>query len=203
MNAVPRSTDSGPQPPVTDGVWIGLGLLIVVVGAVLLFVADAGTWEFWPDSLVMGLVTAAASMILVMPGYLAIAGLTNFILTRFGFAPAVRRRWILGPPLLALAGVCLNLLNHQRPSVAFENATGAKAPNSLRRFYHAHGLGLMWIRNVAWFEMAPADLKSLVQAKGLTATNGISLHSMLNGDRWINRTSLLTRCRRRSSRSAT
>ncbi len=138
----------------------------------------------------MGLLTAAASMILVMPGYLAIAGLTTVIVKRIGCTPAVRRRWILGPPLLALAAVSLNLLNHQRPSVAFENATGAKAPDSLRRFHHAHGLGLMWIRNVAWFEMAPADLKSLVQAKELTATNGISLLSMLNGDRWINRTSL-------------
>lgn len=92
--------------------------------------------------------------------------------------------------MLALAGGNLNLLNHQRFSIGFETATGAKAPASLRRFYYAHGLGLMWSRHDAWFEAAPADLKTLVQAKELPLTNGVSLLSVLNDDRLISRSSL-------------
>jgi hypothetical protein len=129
-------------------------------------------------------------MVFVMPGYLAFAGITTVILKRTRCSPIACRRWLLGPPLLASATVVLNLLNNQRPSVSFEAATGVKAPTSLRRFHYARGQGLMWSRHVAWFEMESADMKSLVQTKELVATNGVSLHRLLSGDREISNTSI-------------
>jgi hypothetical protein len=158
----------------------------------MLLALDSGTLEFWPNSLLFGLFTAAISMVFVMPGYLAFAGITTIILKRTRCSPIVRRRWLLGPPLLALAAIVLNPLNNQRPSIGFEAATGVKAPTSLRRFHYAHGMGLMWSRHVAWFEMEPADLRNLVQVKELVATNGLSLHRLLNGDREISNTSIPT-----------
>jgi hypothetical protein len=125
-----------------------------------------------------------------LPSYLAVAGITALFLKRARCSPAVRRRWMLGPSLLALAAAVLNLLNRQRPSVGFENATGAKAPASLRRFHYAHTQGLMWSRHVAWFEVAPADMTNLVQAKELLVTHGTRLSGLLSGDRWIGRASV-------------
>lgn len=174
----------------TFGGGIGLGLLLVVISAAVFLIADCGSLEFWPDALLFGLLGTAFSMVFVLPGYLLLAGITILILRKTNASRLARRRWLLWLPTLCVLFVAGHLLNQLRPSVGFRSATGTKAPNSLRRCHYAHGQGLMWSRHVAWFEAAPADLKTLVQAKELTLTNGVSLLSVLNDDRWINRSSL-------------
>ncbi len=174
----------------TYGDGIGLGLLVVVVADAVFVLSDCGSLEFWPDALFVALIGLALSMVFLLPGYLLLAGITTLILRRTHASPVVRRRWRLGPPLLLLLLATGYHFNRLRPTVGFRSATGAEAPASLRRFHYAYGHGLMWNRHVAWFEVAPADLKSFVQDKGLTLTNDVDLHRLLNSDRWISRTSV-------------
>jgi|688.fasta_scaffold318579_2 hypothetical protein len=172
-----------PEPPVSYGRWIGLGLFIEVVAVVLFWLPESGSFEFWPGAVAKAGFIIVPSLVFLVPCYLVYAGVAVRVVKRTRLSEMARRRWLLGPPVLALVAAALNLLNDQRPSVGFESATGQSAPASLRKFRYAHGGHLMSVRKIASFEIAPADLQRLVQEKELSSTNGMSLARLLNDDR--------------------
>lgn len=110
------------------GRWIALGAIPVVVAVGMVMLQDSGSTEFWPGAIVVAAFVTAISMAFVLPGYLAYAGITVFILDRTRLSAAARKRWIIGPPLLFLAIVLLKLVSDLRPNVAIRKAIGDGAP---------------------------------------------------------------------------
>jgi hypothetical protein len=157
----------------------------------LILLKDAGSTEFWPDAIAFAAFTTAISLVFVLPGYLAIAGLTVLVLNRTKFSYATRKRWLIGPPLVLLLGVLLSLANGARPSVAIRKIIPRGTPKNIRHFHYAHMVELMSSRHIAWFDVDPAELRVAIQENGLTATNGISLNPLLGGDRIIGKTDIL------------
>lgn len=187
----PTPTKAKPDEPVGGG--IGLGLVLVVLSVAIVLVADSGTLDFWPTSLQMGLLSTFVGLLVVMPAYLVVAGVTTLILKATHCSPRVRRRWLLGPPLILLAAVVLHQLNRLRPSVSFEAIVELKAPPSLRQFHSSRLTALMQQREVAWFEIAPADLTNLISSRQLVATNEPSLSHLLTSDPWLRQAKLTDR----------
>ena len=151
---------------------------------------DAGSTDFWPSAIAFAAFTTAVSLIFVLPGYLAFAGLIVLVLNRAKLSDAARKRWLIGPPFVFLLGVLLFLGNEARPSVAIRKIIPRGTPKNIRHFHYAHTVELMSSRHIARFEVEPTELRAAIQENGLIATNGISLNELLSNDRIIGKTSI-------------
>ena len=51
-------------------------------------------------------------------------------------------------------------------------------------------MSLMWSRHIAWFDVAPEQLRVAIRENGMTQTNGISLNQLLSEDRVVRKTDI-------------
>ncbi|MBN8245855.1 MAG: hypothetical protein J0L84_00265 [Verrucomicrobia bacterium] len=172
--------DAGSPVTFGDGVGLGLGLLALATAGHCAL--EAGTPEFWPDALGFGLWTAALGLLVVWPAYLLYVAVAHGILTRFRCSVVTHRRWRIWPPALVLAAAFVNQASNLRPSVAFRTATGRQPPASLAQFHRCRGSGLMWSRDIVWFECAPSDLQELIQSSWLIPATNAELQSLMDSD---------------------
>ena len=168
-----------------------LGFFTVLLAFWLLLVEDTGTPEFWPGSLGFATLTVLlGSLFTVIPGYFLFWYFAVRILDRTSLSQSARKRWLFGPPLAVLGVTLLCIANRLRPSVAIQRVIPRGTPRHITHFHSTHTSGLMWSRQIAWFETEPAELRESIRAEELILKESVDLNELLVGDQILRNTTI-------------
>ena len=177
----------------TDRSWIASGCLAVLAAAIVCFSSDSSL-EFWWQALPFSLIAALMfAFIFGIPGYLLYCGVANFVFRRTSASSKSRRRWLLGLPLLLLLAALAWRANLARPSVTARRVFPGALPASVRVLGAARGSTMMSDRGIAWFDIAPSDLRQVIQQHAMIETNASYLSHLLNADRVMGGSRVLDR----------
>jgi len=147
--------------------------------------------ECWMIDLPFVMFTAGLGLaVFLLPLYAAYLAIIVRIFRHKELSEAAKRRWVLGLPGLLLLGVVVFLLNQARPSVAISWVTQGKQFKTIQAIHAANMSTMMSDRSIAWFEIGPAELRTLIVQHQLAPTNGINLPNLVSSDQIVGRTSI-------------
>ena len=169
---------------------VAIGFARIVLATGLLFLCGDSSMEFWRANVLYAAFTIAMAQFFLLPAYLICFGITILIIRRLKLSVAARRRWVLGPSVLFLVWIILILINSARPNVAIRWITHGKPFKSIQSVHAAHVSTMMSDRAIAWFQIAPEELHSLIAQHQLVVTNVVNFHGILRSDFLIGGTSI-------------
>lgn len=165
--------------------WVAMGGGVIIL-AMFVFLLNDDSPDFWMMSLPFVAFTTAISFIFLLPAYAIYLFIVTLVFRRKTLSTRARRRWFLGLPSLLLIGAILMSLNQARPSVAISWITRGNPAKSIHSVHSARVSTMMADRQIAWFQIDPGELRSLIAQHQLMQTNGIDLRDFLTND-WVMR----------------
>ncbi len=151
---------------------------------------DCSSPEFWFQNASFTAFVSGLTLVFVLPVYTVYFAVTLKILRRAKVSIVAKRRWLLGLPAAALIGAILYSFNQARPAVAIRWVLQGKTFKSLHAAHASHLTTMMSGRSLAWFEIAPVELRGLIAQHQLTPTNGVSFSALLSNDRLLGLTGI-------------
>jgi hypothetical protein len=173
--------------------WIAIGCATIALAMLLFNLFGNSSYEFWSEDFSFDLFVSAMALIFVLPAYLLYFGITVLVLRRTKLSIAARRCWLLGLPVLFLVGTVLNSANQLRPTATIQWVLQGKTVKSIHSVHSAFLGTMMSDRRIAWFEIAPDELRGLITQHQLTITNGVNIRSLVSGDRVLGQTDIADR----------
>lgn len=170
---------------------IGIAILAVVVFFVML--CETASADFWPEGFPFAMLSSVMFLVMLLPAYLIYFGIVHSIFRRKQLSFAVRRRWLLGPPVLVLVCGLIYVVNHASPTASIQWILQGKPAKSIHKLHSSHITLLMSDRSIAWFRIAPEELDNLIAQHQLTITNDVNFAQLLNGDRVFGPTGIASR----------
>ncbi len=170
---------------------IGIAILAVVVVFVML--CETASADFWPEGFPFAMLTSVMSLVMLLPAYLLYFGIAHSVFRRKQFSFAVRRRWLLGPPVLALICGLIHVVNHASPTASIQWILQGKPAKSIHSLHASHVTLLMSDRSIAWFRIDPEELNHLIAQHQLAITNDVNFAELLGGDRVFGRNGFANR----------
>lgn len=186
-----QSKTKTPASPWRAG-WVAIGSGIIVLAMFIFLLGDSSP-DFWIMNLPFVAFTTAISLVFLLPAYAIYLLLIKLVFRRKTLSDRARRFWFLGLPTLLLMGAILISLNQARPSVAIAWITQGKPAGSIHSVHSARVSTMMADRQIAWFQIDPGELRSLIAQHQLVQTNGINMPDMLSSDWVVGRSSIAER----------
>jgi hypothetical protein len=183
-----QSTIDKPTSPWRAG-WVAIGSGIIFLAMFIFLLSDDST-DFWMMNLPFVAFATAMSLIFLLPAYAIYLLIVTLVFRRKILSIRAGRRWFLGLPTLLLVGAILIWLNQARPSVAVSWITQGNPVKSIHSVHAAHVSTMMSDRQIAWFQIDPSELRSLIAQHQLVQTNGIDIRDFLTND-WVMRRSTI------------
>jgi hypothetical protein len=165
----------------------------MVIMAMFIFLLCDNSPDFWIMNLAFVAFTTGISLIFLLPAYAIYLFIVTLVFRRKTLSIRAGRRWFLGLPTLLLIGAILISLNQARPSVEVSWITQGKRAKSIHSVYAARVSTMMSDRQIAWFQIDPGALRSLIAQHQLVQTNGINLPDLLSSDWVVGRSTIAER----------